>query len=52
MQSIKISIEGDYWDSYIYMGRLYLWTFNNDLLIVNWNQLISSIFSKTMLRSI
>jgi hypothetical protein len=47
MQSIKISIEGDYWDSYIYMGRLYLWTFNNDLLIVNWNQLVSSLFSKT-----
>lgn len=44
MQPLKISIEGDYWDSYIYMGRLYLWTFDNDLLIVNWDQLIEYLF--------
>ncbi|WP_373072077.1 hypothetical protein [Sulfurimonas sp.] len=44
MQSLKIRIEGDYWDSYIYMGRLYLWTFDNDLLIVNWDDLVLSKF--------
>lgn len=45
MQPLKISIEGDYWDSYIYMGRLYLWTFDNDLLIINWDQLIAHLFN-------
>ena len=39
----KIIIEGDYWDCQIYRGRLYLWTFNGDLSVYNWDELVNSI---------
>lgn len=40
---LKIQIEGDYWDSKIYKGRLYLWNFDNEIIIVNWDMLIERI---------
>lgn len=40
----KICIPGDYIDCFIYKGRLYLWTFNGDIEIYNWDELIDSIF--------
>ena len=43
MQPIKITIEGDYYDCQIYRGRLYLWTFNGDLKVYNWGELIQSL---------
>ncbi|WP_294290846.1 hypothetical protein [uncultured Chryseobacterium sp.] len=43
MQPIKIEIEGNYFDCQIYSGRLYLWTFNGDLKIVDWNGLVNSL---------
>jgi len=42
MQPIKITIKGDYYDCQIYRGRLYLWTFNGDLKVYNWNDLVGS----------
>lgn len=42
MQPIKIIIKGDYYDCQIYRGRLYLWTFNGDLKVYNWNEIVQS----------
>jgi len=41
MQPIKLSIEGNYWDSQIYKNKLYLWTFENELIIIDWEKFIS-----------
>lgn len=46
MQPVKITIKGDYYDCQIYRGRLYLWTFDGDLKIYNWNELVSSFIKK------
>ncbi len=43
MQPVKIKIDGNYFDCQIYSGRLYLWTFDGDLKIINWNALINSL---------
>ncbi len=39
----KIVIEGDYWDCQIYRGRLYLWTFNGEIYVYDWDGIIDSI---------
>jgi hypothetical protein len=46
MQPVKITIKGDYYDCQIYRGRLYLWTFNGDLKVYNWNDLVQSFIKK------
>lgn len=46
MQPVKITIKGDYYDCQIYRGRLYLWTFNGDLIVYNWNELVNSFIKK------
>ncbi|MDJ1503406.1 hypothetical protein [Xanthocytophaga agilis] len=46
MQPIKIIIRGNYFDCQIYRGRLYLWTFNGDLKVYDWEQLIYSFIEK------
>lgn len=43
MQPAKISIEGDYIDSQIYRGRLYLWTMEGTLCTYDWNRLVDSL---------
>jgi len=43
----KISIEGDYWDSFIYRGRLYLWTMNCSIMCIDWQRLVN-FYSKKM----
>ena len=40
---VKISIIGDFIDSQIYNGKLYLWHFNGKLSIYDWNRLIERI---------
>lgn len=40
---LKISIKGDFWDCQIYRGRLYLWTFDGDLLVYDWEKFIDSL---------
>lgn len=46
MQPVKITIRGDYYDCQIYRGRLYLWTFDGDLKVYDWNKLIQSFIKK------
>lgn len=36
----QITISGHYWDSYLYDGCLYLWTANNEIVIINWSSLL------------
>ena len=40
MQPVRISIEGDFWDSQLYRDKLYLWTMDNDLWLVDWSSVI------------
>lgn len=44
MQPAKISIKGDFIDSQIYRGRLYLWTMDGSLCTYNWNNIVDSLF--------
>lgn len=44
MQPAKISIIGDFIDSQIYRGRLYLWTLEGTLCTYNWNEIVDSLF--------
>ena len=44
MQPAKISIIGDFIDSQIYRGRLYLWTLDGTLCTYNWNDLVDSLY--------
>lgn len=46
MQPVKITLRGDYYDCQIYRGRLYLWTFEGDLKVYNWNELVRSLIEK------
>ncbi|MFN7704043.1 MAG: hypothetical protein ACK5OS_05415 [Chryseotalea sp.] len=46
MQPVKITLGGDYFDCQIYRGRLYLWTFNGDLRVYNWNDLVRSFIKR------
>lgn len=44
MEPKKIVIEGEYLDSQIYRGRLYLWTFDGRLVVYDWNSLVDSLY--------
>lgn len=46
MQPLKITLYGNYYDCQIYRGRLYLWTFDGDLCIYDWNQLVDTIIKE------
>lgn len=46
MQPVKITIKGDYYDCQIYRGRIYLWTFDGDLKVYNWNDIVQSFIKK------
>ena len=43
MQPIRLTILGDFWDSYLYRGRLYLWGMEGEVAIYNWNGAIGSL---------
>lgn len=45
MQPAKISIKGDFIDSQIYRGRLYLWTMEGTLCTYDWNKLVDSLIN-------
>lgn len=47
IKPVTISIKGDFIDSQIYSGRLYLWHFNGKLSIYDWNKLINQIDTDT-----
>lgn len=40
MIPLKIRIEGDFWDCQIYRGRLYLFSSNGTLKILDWNSIV------------
>ena len=43
IQPIRLTILGDFWDSQIYKGRLYLWDMNNTVRIYNWESFVESL---------
>src|SRR5688572_176576 len=43
MQPVKLSISGQWWDSHIYAGRLYLFGQDGSLTAVDWDRLISDL---------
>lgn len=43
MQTVKITLLGKFWDSQIYMGRLYLFGLEGDLRVMNWDSLAEEI---------
>ncbi len=43
MQALKVVISGDFYDSQIYNGRLYLWELDGSLLTVDWDKLVDSM---------
>lgn len=45
MQPLKLIIEGAYWDSYIYRGKLYLFGMDGSIRTVDWNGLIDQLNS-------
>lgn len=43
MPALKLTIPGNFWDSQIYMGKLYLWTREGDVITYDWEQLVDSL---------
>lgn len=41
MQPLRITIPGEYWDTQLYSGRLYLFTRGGDIRTINWDDLIA-----------
>lgn len=46
MQPLRISLYGNYYDCQLYRGRLYLWTFDGDLRIYNWDQIVDKVVER------
>jgi len=46
MNPMKITIYGNYFDCQIYRGRLYLWTFDGELLVYNWNSIVNTFINQ------
>ena len=43
MQALKVTIPGEFYDSQIYNGKLYLWKINGSLVTINWDMLVDKI---------
>lgn len=43
MHTLEIRLEGEFYDSYIYLGKLYLWTLDHRLISVEWDALVESL---------
>ena len=43
MQPVTIKIQGNFYDSQIYRGKLYLWHFDGRLSVYDWDQLIRNM---------
>lgn len=50
MQPLRIQILGDYLDCQIYRGRLYLWTFDGELKVFNWDKIVESFIKSDLER--
>lgn len=42
----KLVIDGEYLDSQIYRGRLYLWTFNGRLVVYDWDSIVDFLYGE------
>jgi hypothetical protein len=45
MQAVKIVIPGEYWDSQLYSGHLYLFGDSGELTVIDWIKVINNILS-------
>jgi len=43
IEPVKLQLLGDFWDSFIYKGRLYLWTMDGSIKIIDWDKFIGSL---------
>lgn len=43
MQPVRLTIPGDFWDSQIYRGRLYLTAMDGSLFVYDWDALVESL---------
>ena len=43
MQTVEVRIPGQFWDSFIYNDRLYLFTLNGDIQSYRWDKLVESV---------
>lgn len=50
MQPLKMIIEGSFFDSQLYSGRLYLWKDDGSILVLDWDALLESISIHPQLR--
>lgn len=46
MQAIKLIIPGEYWDSQLYSGYLYLFGDSGDLVVIDWNTAINNLIAE------
>jgi hypothetical protein len=50
MQPLRLTIPGEYWDSQIYAGRLYLFERSGDIRTLDWDQMIQAWHIEATLR--
>lgn len=50
MQPLKMTIPGQYWDSQIYSGRLYLFGISGNIITLDWDGIISNWKTKDSLK--
>ncbi|MDP8223941.1 MAG: hypothetical protein P9L99_11325 [Candidatus Lernaella stagnicola] len=50
MQPLKLTIGGNYWDSYLYQGRLFLFQTDGSLKIINWDKFVEGYLIDENLR--
>lgn len=43
MQAVELRIVGEYWDSFLYNDRLYLFTREGDIRVYSWDRLVRSV---------
>jgi len=47
MQPVKLTIEGKFWDTQVYMGFLYLFARDGSLVVIDWDRLINDLGHRT-----
>lgn len=47
MRPVKLTLEGQFWDTQIYMGFLYLFVRDGSLTVIDWDRLVSNLGERT-----
>ncbi len=47
MQPVKLRLEGEFWDTQIYMGFLYLFARDGSLVVIDWDRLVGDLGERT-----